>query len=85
MNIVDDYSGKGDVSYHDNHLSIITINHFLSKFQCGFRQGFNTQHCLLIMIEKLRKTRDEKGFLLLFSLTCQKPSTLSHPNYSSQN
>ena len=24
---------------------------FLSKHQCGFRQGFGTQHCLLVMIE----------------------------------
>ena len=23
-----------------------------SKFQCGFRKGFNSQHCLLIMAEK---------------------------------
>ena len=23
-----------------------------SKFQCGFRKGFNPQHCLLAMIEK---------------------------------
>ena len=24
----------------------------LSKYQCGFRKGFNTKHCLLAMIEK---------------------------------
>ena len=24
----------------------------LSKYQCGFRNGFSTQHCLLAMIEK---------------------------------
>ena len=34
---------------------------FQSKFQCGFRYGFSTQHCLLLMIEKIRKTRYEKG------------------------
>ena len=34
---------------------------FLSKFQCGFRKGFSTQHCLLVMIANLRKIRDEKG------------------------
>ena len=34
---------------------------FLSKFQCGFRKGFSTQHCLMVMVEKLRKIRDEKG------------------------
>ena len=27
-----------------------------SKFQCGFWRGFNTQHCLLAMVEKWRKT-----------------------------
>ena len=33
---------------------------FLSEYQWGFRQGFNTQHCILVIIEKLRKIRDEK-------------------------
>ena len=32
-----------------------------SKFQCAFRKGFNTQHCLLAMIAKLRKTLDKGG------------------------
>ena len=32
-----------------------------SKFQCGFRKGFNTQHCLLAMVEKWRKTLDAGG------------------------
>ena len=26
-----------------------------SKFQCGFRKGFNAQHCLLTMVEKWRE------------------------------
>ena len=30
----------------------------LSKYQCGFRKGFSIQHCLLVMIEKLRKSLD---------------------------
>ena len=30
-----------------------------SRFQCGFRQGFNEQHCLLTMVEKWRKTLDK--------------------------
>ena len=25
---------------------------FLSKFQCGFRKGCSTQHCLLAMLKK---------------------------------
>ena len=33
----------------------------LTKFQCGFRKGFNAQHCLLTMVEKWRKTPDEGG------------------------
>ena len=33
----------------------------LSRYQSGFRKGFGTQHCLLLMIEKLRKIRDNKG------------------------
>ena len=33
----------------------------LSKYQCGFRKGFSTQHCLLGMIEKLRKSLDCEG------------------------
>ena len=33
----------------------------LSKFQCGFRQEFGAQHCLLVMVEKLKKIRDNKG------------------------
>ena len=33
----------------------------LSKIQCGFRQGFSSQHYLLIMVEKMKKNRDNKG------------------------
>ena len=32
-----------------------------SKFQCGFRKGFNAQHCVLALIEKWRKTLDTGG------------------------
>ena len=32
-----------------------------SKFQCGFRKGFNAQYCLLAMVEKWRKTLDKGG------------------------
>ena len=32
-----------------------------SKFQCGFRKGFNAQHCLLAMIKKWPKTLDKGG------------------------
>ena len=31
----------------------------LSKYQCGFRKGFNSQHCLATMLEKWRETLDK--------------------------
>ena len=34
-------------------------NHFdniLSEFQCGFRKGHSPQHCLLLIIDKWKKT-----------------------------
>ena len=31
-----------------------------SKYQCGFRKGFSTQHPLLVMIEKMKIARDNK-------------------------
>ena len=34
--------------------------HF-SKFQCGFRKGFNAQHCLITMIEKWQRSVDGGG------------------------
>ena len=33
-----------------------------SKYQCGFRKGFSTQHALLVMREKIKIARDKKGF-----------------------
>ena len=37
------------------------FEHKLSIFQCGFRKGFNTQHCLIYMIEKWKRSLDKKG------------------------
>ena len=31
----------------------------LSKFQCGFRKGFSTQHCFLLMIENWKHAVDD--------------------------
>ena len=39
----------------------------LSKYQCGFRKGFSTQHCLLAIIEKLRKSLDSWGESVLIA------------------
>ena len=40
----------------------------LSKHQCGLRKEFETQHCLLLIIEKLWKIRYNKcTFAAVFS------------------
>ena len=34
------------------------FKNILSKFQCGFRKGYSTQHCLLIILAKWELTVD---------------------------
>ena len=34
------------------------FDNLLSKYQCGFRKGFNTQQCLVSMIEKWKESVD---------------------------
>ena len=34
------------------------LNQIFSKYQCGFRKGYNVQHCLMAMIEKWLKFLD---------------------------
>ena len=41
---------------------MITLKNIFSKYQCGFRKSFSTQHALLVMLEKMKITRDRKGF-----------------------
>ena len=36
------------------------INNNLSPYLCGFRKGYNTQSCLVIMLEKWKKALDKK-------------------------
>ena len=38
------------------------VNEFLSPYLCGYRKGFNTQYALLSLIEKWKKTLDNKGY-----------------------
>ena len=33
----------------------------LSKYQCGFRRGYNAQHCLVSLIDKWKKSVDNGG------------------------
>ena len=35
------------------------INKYLSHYLCGFRKSYNTQHCLIAMLEKWRKALDK--------------------------
>ena len=37
------------------------FDQILSKYQFGFRQGYNTQHCLLTMVEKWKEALDKGG------------------------
>ena len=51
----------------------------LSKYQRSFRKGFGTQHCLLDMIEKFRKIRDNKGvFAAVFTDLSKVFDCISH-------
>ena len=34
---------------------------FLSKYQCGFRKGYSTQHCQLSMLKKWKFAIDNKN------------------------
>ena len=61
-----------------NQMNNFFINK-LSKYQCGFRKGFGTQHCLLVMIEKLRKIRDDKRvFAAVFTDLLKAFDCISH-------
>ena len=37
------------------------FDHILSVSQCGFRKGFSAQHCIIVMLEKWKKSVDKKG------------------------
>ena len=38
------------------------MKNILSKKLCGYRKGYSTQHAIISMIEKFRKSLDHKGF-----------------------
>ena len=39
-------------------VSMIFFDSVLSKYQCGFRRGYNMQHCLITLIKKWKKSVD---------------------------
>ena len=54
---------RGSVEKMKNYcVSILTlfIGQFVSKYQCGYRKGFNAQHCLLGMLEKQKRSVDKR-------------------------
>ena len=58
-----------------NNQPITYLKKILSKFQCGFRKGVSTQHCLLLMLEKWKHAVDnKKKSLELFSEIYRKHS-----------
>ena len=44
----------------DKQMSIF-FDEILSQYQCGFRKGFSSQHCLASMLEKWREAIDNRG------------------------
>ena len=38
------------------------FNDKLSIYQCGFRKGYSTQHCLMVMLDKWKSSLDEGGY-----------------------
>ena len=62
------------------------LNQIFSKYQCGFRKGYNAQHCLMATIEKWRKFLDTGGYALKFIysyLMGRKQRTKINSSYSS--
>ena len=45
---------------------------FFVKHQCGFRKGYNAQHCFLVMIEKVKKLVIKIKYVLQSSLILVK-------------
>ena len=40
----------------------VYIEKYLSPFLCGFRKGYSTQHCLMVMLDKWHKAMDNGKF-----------------------
>ena len=55
------------------------FDNILSKFQCGFRKGYGTQHYLLLMLEIWKKTTDNnKAFGALLTDLSKAFDCLNH-------
>ena len=56
------------------------LNQIFSKHQRGFRNGFNTQHCLMAITEKWRKSIDTGGYAGALLTDLSKLKHLTAPN-----
>ena len=57
----------------------IFIDPLLSKYQCGFREGYSPQHCLLAMLQKGKNVVDKgKIFGALLTDLSKAFDSLSH-------
>ena len=55
------------------------FDNILSKYQCDFRKGFSTQHCLLAMLEKWKRSVDNgKAFGALLTDLSKAFDCLDH-------
>ena len=55
------------------------VESFLSKYQCGFRKGYRTQHCLLFVLEKWKRAADNgKVYGILLTDLSKAFDCLSH-------
>ena len=55
------------------------IETFLSKWLCGYRKGFNAQYALLAMIERMKKSLDNKGLFAAVLMDLSKAfDTINH-------
>ena len=73
---------KGTTDQYEKHI-FKQMSHFfeniLSKYQCGFRKGFSTQHWLLAMLEKWKRSVDNgKAFGALLTDLSKAFDCLDH-------
>ena len=55
------------------------LDDMLSKFQCGFRKGYRSEHCLLLMLEIWKEaTNNKKVSGALFAEFSKDFDCLSH-------
>ena len=57
---------------------IIFCDDILSKYQCRFRKGLSSQHCLFLMLEKWRKAVDNKEAFVSFLTDISKAFDCLH-------